>query len=306
MKKVFNKKTIILLIALCSLLMLSGCQRNTDANGHTLLERVIFLNETTIDGQTYGPTTFREAMEKDSFFSALLVWPLSQAINWVANYTGVFFAIIIVTLVYNVLILPLSVKSTVSTQKLQMLQPDVARIQDKYVGKDDPDSRAKMGSELQQLYAKNHINPLGSLITPFLQFPILIAMYYAVQRSYAVCYGTFANIELITTPWDGFKTFSKSWPICLIFILMLVTQFLSSKVPGWLAQKSKEKKKGYKAYADNKGANKQGEFMQLTLILMVGLLGIKWPTAMSVYWLINSVINIGKTIYIQKRYVDHE
>jgi len=40
------------------------------------------------------------------------------------------------------------------------------------------------------------------------------------------------------------------------------------------------------------------------MVGMVILIGLRWPAAMSVYWLINSIINVVKTIYIQWRYVD--
>ena len=281
-----------MVLVIAALFILSGCARNTDANGITLPEKVIYLT-----------TPFKDMM-KEGFLTAVLVWPLAQAINlfykWIGSST---LAIILVTVIYNILILPMSIKTTASTQKMQMLQPELTKIQAKYEGRTDDAARMAQAQEMQALYNKYGVNPLGSLITPLLQFPILICMYYAVQRADAVCNGTIAGLPMSTTPADAAKSLKTGWPIVIIFAMMLIFQVLSVKVPTWLAERARKNKKGYKAYADNGNANStQNNMMLLTTSLMVGLLGFKWPVAMSLYWLLNSVINVVKTAMIQQRF----
>ena len=46
--------------------------------------------------------------------------------------------------------------------------------------------------------------------------------------------------------------------------------------------------------------------MMLVMIVMVGFIGLRWPAAMSLYWLVNSVVGIVKTVFIQWRYIDNE
>jgi len=295
MKRI-NKKQILLVMLVVGLFILSGCQRNTNADGSTMAEKIIYLE-----------TPWKQMFENEDFFTALIVYPLSQAINFVSQYTGVALAVAIVAILYNVITLPLSIKSTVSSQKMQLLQPEMARIQEKYAGRNDQQAQLMQSQEIQQLYAKQGINPIGSLVTPFLQFPVLIAMYYAVQRANAVCTGTIFGIDLSTTPKTAFGNIATYWPIVVIFIFMVITQFLATKIPSWLAQNSRKKQKGYKAYAQKDDtASKTTNMMSYSMLAMVALIGLNWPTAMSVYWLINSVINVAKTTYIQKRYVDHE
>ena len=73
---------------------------------------------------------------------------------------------------------------------MQLIQPEINKIQRKYEGKDDDASKMRQAQELQNLYKKYGINPFGTILITFIQFPIIIAMYQAVQRSYAVTTGS--------------------------------------------------------------------------------------------------------------------
>lgn len=291
-----NKKTVLMVLIIVGLFVLSGCQRNVDANGVTLPEKVIALS-----------TSWSNAMN-EGVLSALLVWPLAQLINLVNSVVNSpVISIVVVTILYNLITLPLSIKSTVSTQKLQIIQPELLKIQAKYEGKTDDNSKLRQAQEMQALYSKNGISPLGSMIMPFIQLPVLISMYYAVQRSEAVVNGTFASLPMITTPKAAIANISKGWPLVLIFVLMCVSQFISSKVPMWLADKKRKATNKYKAYAQpENNTQSQQNIMMISMIAMVGVIGLGWPIAMSIYWLISSIANIGKTLFIQWRYIDHE
>ena len=293
MKKL-HKKTLLVLLVVVGLLVLTGCQRNVDQNGNTLPEKIIYL------------TTPWKDMMSEGFISALFVWPLAQAINLIWSWTGIsILAVAVVTLLFNVLTLPLTIKSTVQMQRMQELNPKLQEIQEKYAGRTDDAARMAQAQEMQVLYNKYNLNPLGAMITPFIQFPILIAMYYAVQRADAVVNGTAFGLPLTTTPKAAVENFSQGWPLVVIFALMVISQFVSSKISQWLADKKRKSAKGYREYKDNGSANSmQSNMMMIGLLAMVALLGFRWPIAMSVYWLINSVINILKTLFVQKRYVD--
>ncbi len=295
MKKLFsNKKRLILLVCIIALFFFVGCQSNVDSNGNTLEEKIIYLDTSWSD------------MLDESFFTAILVYPISQCINWLGTITnsGVI-GVVLTTLLYNVLTLGFSIKSTVSNQKMQMIQPELNRIQAKYEGRTDDNSKMLMAQEMQKLYDKHGINPMGSIGTIFLQYPFMIAMYYAAQRASVVCQGTFFGVALSTTPWNAFKSLSTSWPIALIFVCMCVLQFTSIKTPQWLAKRSRKKQKGYKKYADNNTTNSQTNMMTYSMLILIFYLGLRWPASMSVYWSVSSLSNILKNVYIQVRYVDN-
>ncbi len=292
-----NKKRWIVFALLIALVVLAGCQANTDAQGHTLPERIIYL------------TTPWKNMMSESIFTAILVYPLAQCINFLGKtFNSGVMGVVLTTILFNVITLGLSIKSTVSTQKMQMLQPELQRIQDKYADRKDDNSQMLMAQEMNRLYAKNGINPLGSMLTPFLQFPIMIAMYYAAQRADVVANGTFMGISLQTTPIEGFMNLKTLWPIAMIFIVMLVLQVGSVLIPQELAKRRQRQQKGYKAYADDSKSSmaSSSNVMMFSTLILIGFLGIRWPAAMSVYWAISSLTNIVKTLFIQRRYIDNE
>ncbi|MGI6607707.1 MAG: YidC/Oxa1 family membrane protein insertase [Erysipelotrichaceae bacterium] len=295
MKKIFsNKKTIIIMI-LVMMAILAGCQRNVDQSGVTLPEKIIYLS-----------TPWKD-MLNESFFTAIFVYPLAQCINFIGTkLNSTFLAIVITTILFNVLTLSFTVKSTVSTQKIQMLQPEMAKIQAKYEGRDDENARLMQAQEMQAIYSRHGINPLGSLITPFLQIPIMISMFYAVQRADVVCNGSFLGIPLSIKPSETFKDLSTGWPIAVLFVLMVISQLLSTKLPQILAEKKRKEAKNYRAYKDESQKAPNNNMMMYSMVAMVALLGLNWPAAMTVYWLVNALANVVKTLYIQKRYINNE
>lgn len=295
MKKILSNKKMLVILCMFALLLLAGCQRNVDGQGNVLPERIIYLD------------TPWSAMLNESILTAVLVYPLAQLINFIGGLTGSgVLGVVITTLLYNVLTIALSIKSTVSSQKMQMIQPELNKIQAKYEGRNDDNSRMQMYQEQQALMQKYGVNPMASLGTAFLQFPIMIAMFYAAQRADVVVNGSFLGVPLQKTPWDGFTNIKEYWPLVLIFVIMVIMQFGSSMLPKYLADKKRKNRKGYKAYADDGSANNnQMNTMMYTMILLVVALGIRWPTAMSVYWGVSSFANILKTLYIQRRYIDN-
>jgi len=297
-KLLANKKVRLGLCLLLVVLALAGCQANVDSSGNTLAEKIIYLN------------TPWSQLKDESIFSAILVWPLAFCINWLTSKVGsVVLAIILTTLAINLLTFGVSVKSTVSSQRLQMMQPELNKIQAKYDGRTDENSKLMMAQEMQGLYSKYKVNPLSALVVPFLQLPIMIAMYYAVQRADAVVHGTVFGVSLSTTPFAAFKAFGSEWVLVLIWVLMIGFQFLSTWLPQMLAKRKRKEQKNYKAYAEpeNKSSTQtQTNMMMYSMVLVIGFLGLRWPTAMSLYWMMSSVITVAKTLFIQWRFIDRE
>ncbi|MBQ6817527.1 MAG: YidC/Oxa1 family membrane protein insertase [Bacilli bacterium] len=291
MKKFTTKKLLLVSFAVLAVFMLAGCQRNVDENGVVLAEKIIYLT-----------TSWGDIFKTDGLFTTVFVYPLSQCINFLSQYVGVALAIAFTTLIVNMITLSFSVKSTVDMQKIQNLQPELNRIQKKYEGRNDDNSKLQQAQEMQKLYEKHNVNPFGSMLTPFLQLPIMLAMYYSVQRSAAVVSGTIFGASLSNTPMYGLR--NGEIILFVIFILMGVAQFASSKLPTYLAEKKNERKR--KAYAKQDDNKQSTNTMVYAMLVMILVLAINWPTAMSLYWLVSSTINVVKTLYVQKRYIDHE
>ena len=272
-----NKKRLNLLLSLIAMaFVLTGCSRSNE---------IISLD-----------TTFSQAME-DGFFAGVITWPLSQAINWLEPKTGIFLAITLVTVAINAILLAFTFKSSVAMQKMQEIQPELAKIQAKYEGRTDDMSQQRMAMEMQQIYSKYNINPLGALVTTFIQFPLLIGMYNAVRRSYAVANARFIGADLSMTPGEALR--DKVWVCVVIFVFMIAFQFLSIKIGQWLAEYrgKKEADAHHKTYQK---PQQQNQMMTYAMLAMIAFAMYSCPTALSLYYCIYSFINVVKTIVIDR------
>lgn len=279
-----KKRVLIVLTVLLGLFLLSGCAVPMDEQGNIKL--------------IYATTTFKEMLD-EGFFAAILVYPLCQAINNLTPTVGVGLAVMLVTLLLNAVVLALTFKSNVSMQRMQAIQPEVMKIQKKYEGKEDDASKMRMSQELQSLYSKNDINPLGSLLATFIQFPILIAMYNAVRRSDAVANGVFAGMHLSLTPMQAIR--SGLWVGLIIYVTMICLQLLSIKLPQMIAERRAKAEADLHHKTYRKPENSQQNFMMTYgMVIFIGIIMISWPTALSLYYCIYSVVNVIKTILIDK------
>lgn len=124
-------------------------------------------------------------------------------------------AIILLTLLVRVLLLPLSIKQTKSMREMQVIQPEVKRIQTKYKG-----DRQKMNEEMMKLYKEHSVNPFGGCLPLLMQFPVLIGLFYVVRAP--LKYMGFGPPELF----NGIKVTSKT----LVPLSEYVTQPVSGLI----------------------------------------------------------------------------
>lgn len=109
-------------------------------------------------------------------FQALLD-AIGWLLAWLYDLTGNFgFAIIILTVVFRIVLLPLGIKQIKSMQAMQALQPKIKEIQRKFKG-----NKQKIQEQTMKLYQEYGVNPLGGCLPLLLQFPILIAMYSVIR-----------------------------------------------------------------------------------------------------------------------------
>lgn len=277
-----NKKRLLLVLSvICLLFLMTGCVK-TNPDGSVNL----ITSETTM-----------AEVKDEGFLTALLVFPLAQAINKLTPSVGVAGAITITTLVLNILILAFTFKSNVSMQRMQTLQPELEKIQRKYEGRTDQASQQKQYQEMQSLYAKYDVHPFGSLLVTFIQLPILIAMYSAVRKSEAVANGTFMGVSLSTTPMEAIK--SAEIVLIVIYVLMIGLQFLSISIPRMLAE-AKAKKEAEIHHKHYEKSKQQNVMMTYGMLVFIAFIMLNWPTALSLYYCIYSAINILKTLVIDK------
>lgn len=101
-------------------------------------------------------------------------------------------AIIILTLIVRLLIMPLMTRSTRSSAKMQVLQPKMQELQERYA--DDPETLQR---EMSKFYAENKFNPLGGCLPILLQMPIFFALFSVIRNVETIAGGTASFYSIV-------------------------------------------------------------------------------------------------------------
>ena len=158
-------------------------------------------------------------------FFGIVAKPLFLVMNWTFNNVtqNWGWAIVLVTMVINLLLFPFRLTSMKSAKKSALLQPEMARIKERYKGMGISDPRkAEENQEVMALYKKHGINPVGGCLPLLLQLPILWAFYTVLANI----------IEMRGASWLWVHDLSRpeTLAIRLLPILLLVTQFLTQQM----------------------------------------------------------------------------
>jgi YidC/Oxa1 family membrane protein insertase len=200
---------------------------------------------------------------------SIVVLPLLTLLRWIHQYVPNYgFAIIILTLLLSLLLFPFRLKQMLSMKKMQVVQPKVKAIQDKYrrYKKTDP-KRAEMNQEIMALYKEHNVNPLGGCIPLILQFPLLFAFYALLQYS----------IELRQAPFIGWiHDLSTKDPYYILPIVMGITMFVSQKMTPMAPSTDPAQAK-----------------MMMVMPLVFTFLFFSYSSGLNLYFLCSNIFQIG-------------
>jgi YidC/Oxa1 family membrane protein insertase len=147
------------------------------------------------------------------FFAVWILKGLQFFYKFIPNY-GV--SIILLTLLIRIITFPLQYKSFVSMKKLQLVQPELTKIREKF--KDDPQ---KMQKESMELFRKSGANPIGGCLPLLLQMPVFFAFYKVL----------YSAVELVDAPFIFWlHDLSNKDPYYVLPVLMTGAMFLQQKL----------------------------------------------------------------------------
>lgn len=204
-----------------------------------------------------------------------------NAIHSVVASTGLFgvgagyvMAVLILTVIVRLLILPLNVKQMKSQQAMSEIQPEIAKLQKKYKG--DPQ---KANQEMMRLYKENKINPMSGCLPLLIQMPILFALYYV-----------FFNLKAL----DGvsflwIKNLAGHDPYYILPILAALTTYLSSYVITKTSAASAPT-------AGGKAMNMNT--MSVVMAGVMGFMSLQFPAMLVLYWIISNVIQFIQSYFL--------
>lgn len=153
----------------------------------------------------------------DFGFFAILAVPTLRALQFVYKFIPNYgIAIILVTILIRLITFPLQYKSFKSMKKMQGIQPELAKIKEKY--KDEPQ---KMQKETMDLFKKAGANPLSGCLPLLLQMPFFFAIYKVL----------YSSVELVGAPFYGWiHDLSIHDPFYILPVLMAVAMFAQQKM----------------------------------------------------------------------------
>ena len=275
-----TKKFLKVFALVAFVFVLTGCGQNLDSKGNLLASRAI--NAAT-------PWSL-----KAGFFDFILTIPIAKGILFISDVFGnVAWGVVGMTTFINLLILPIMIKSTESTQKMQLIQPEMEKIQRKYAGRKDQASQMRQSAEIQALYKKHNISMFSSFST-FLTLPIMLAMWQAVQRIEILYTSTLFGLNLGATPMSQIT--SGNWVYIVIVAVVGITQYFAIDINNIMLQRDPRYK-----------VSKQQQSMKTMNIVMTAMIvwfALSMPTAMSLYWITTSLITVIRTVYIQIYHIE--
>ena len=270
----------------------------------------------TMEAKTWG-----EAWGK-GFIEGLLVYPVAWMVDVFSNAFGYkegvtnaipqLLALILVTLIVRLLLVAFTFKSTLNQQKMTALQPEIAKLQQKYPNsKENKAQQQRLAMETQELYKKHGINPLSSLLVLFIPFPIFIGVWNGLSCSAVLASGEFLGLKLsdsigsIITGYIANGGFTANnggwWTAVVIYLIMAATQVVSMQITNWIQKYRAKKNPVEKLVKSNTEAqnNKTMKIFSWVMIGMILVMGFSLPSAMAVYWLIGALISILQTVITQ-------
>ena len=148
--------------------------------------------------------------------------PLFHGLKWIHSYVPNWgWAIVVLTLVINMLLFPLRISSYKTTLKMQRVAPEIKAIQEKYKKYTMRDPRkAEMNKEVMAIYSREGINPVGGCFQMFLQMPVWFGLNTALRGA----------IEMRHATWLWIVDLSSKDPFYILPVLMGVSMYLVSKM----------------------------------------------------------------------------
>jgi YidC/Oxa1 family membrane protein insertase len=207
--------------------------------------------------------------------------PLLHELKFSHTFTGSYGVdIILLTVIIKILFIPLTQKSFRSMREMQKLQPQMAKIRERF--KDTPE---QMNKEIMELYRRHKVNPLGGCLPMVLQIPVFIGLYQALLNTIELRHAPFLLwINDLSAP-DRLGVlqlpFVQHPGIPVLTLLMGASMFVQQ----WMTPSA--------------GDPAQQRVMMI-MPLMFTFMFVNFPSGLALYWLVNNLLTIAQQFYMNR------
>ena len=204
-------------------------------------------------------------------------------------------SIIVFTIVIRVLMIPLTIRQYHQMKKMQLIQPRMKALQEKYKDK-SREAKQKMSKETMALYKEIGVNPIGCLGPMFIQMPIWIGLYRAIIRTIP---GTPEGLANLSTLLYGWNPGVSSVPLDSMFFGINLADFVSAAplplnffmpilvgVSMWVMQKMTT------VPSTDPRQRQTNQMMLWMMPIMFGVFTFQFPSGLAIYILFSNIVGI--------------
>jgi YidC/Oxa1 family membrane protein insertase len=241
--------------------------------------------------------------------------PPEAGFTWALSIVGL-------VIVIRIILIPLFVKQIHASRRMQLIQPEMQKIQKKYKGKTDPESRQAMTQETMALYKRTGTNPFSSCLPILLQSPIFFALFRVLNSLAGIATGAKPPIGPLTPDVAGQANTSKIFgaPLSATFqhtvTIMLghpvtVSSNINTKIvcvvmivlmsgSTFTTQRQLMMKNMPASALDNPFAKQQKVLLYLMPLMFV-FSGVNFAIGVLLYWLTTNLWSMGQQFYTIRR-----
>lgn len=259
-------------------------------------------------------------------FLDTILWPFTQVVSWILRaFHAVFtfvgmdpdsgwtwtLSIIFLVLLIRTALIPVFVKQIKAQRAMQVLQPDLRKLQAKYKGKKDQLSQQAMIAEQRELFKKHKTNPLASCLPILVQMPFFFALFRVLNnastasaeghsvgalsvehvRSFdaSTIFGAGLSETFLGTINSGAPKIAVIITAIVMIVAMSASQFITQRQI-MTKNMTKEALEG--------PFMQQQKMMMYILPLVFGIGGINFPIGVLIYWTATNIWTLGQQFYV--------
>lgn len=237
------------------------------------------------------------------FFTTILYQPIYNALVFLINILPggeVGLAVIALTLLVKLALLPLSIQSVRTQQTMKKVKPKIDEIKEKH-----EDDKEKQAQKMMEAYGEHDVNPFSGFLLILIQFPIIIALYYVFLRgglpefdpSLIYSFVTMPNPALVDMTFLGADLTRRS---IILAAMAGGSQFVQSWMSGLgESEDDGSSSAGEESFIEEFKSNIGG---QLKYMFPGIVFAISWslPAVVALYWATSNIFHVGQEIYVNK------
>lgn len=192
---------------------------------------------------------------------------MKHLMDFIFQYTKSYgLAIIVMTALIKLILMPLSFHQFKSIKKMQELAPEQQKLQEKY-----KHNKEKLNEEIMKLYQKNNINPMSGCLPLLIQFPFIIGLFRVLQN-YDFKNASFLWVKDLGAPDSTY----------ILPVLAALTTFLSTKI------------------STPSDMGKQNQSTGIVMSLMIGWMALRFPSGLAIYWVVSNLVQMLQQFLITR------